>query len=333
VSLENWSNVETKNLLKVIAQRIDKTYLNCHLRLFGDKPGIRGLLCHSVFNSEDEINLNHVLPQQGLTLDHYSILIETFLDAGYIFVSPNTLFDEADSRAKYIYLTFDDGYYNNVHILPLLQKYKVSAHIFVCSDNILNNRKYWWDVVYQKRVTMGTGLGDINSEITSLKALPIEEIEEYIEKHFGSDSFVPLSDVDRPLSPSELKKLASEPFIHIGSHTNKHSVLTNLPTDEAETEILLGNQKIGDILGENPRSFAFPNGDYSPEHIKILERAEMEIAFSCDEVVSKLPDALSGSAKLKLGRFCFTAYRDHAWQFGYFRVGHSIIENVRKLAQ
>ena len=319
------------NTLKRVAQNLDESYLDVVLSLFGDRPGIRGLLCHAVFNDEEEIVLNHVLPQQGLTIEHYRFLFESFRKLGYSFISSSSLSNGIDSKGKYIYLTFDDGYFNNTRILPLLKEYNVPAHIFVCSKNITNQTKFWWDVIHEKRSSEGLLARDIDAEINSLKRKSDGEIEDYVKDRFGKTSFYPLSEVDRPLTVGELEELAEDPLVTIGSHTDKHSILTNYSKEVARDEIVLGETEVRRILGYCPRTFAFPNGNYTTTHLDILDNIGFTIGLTCNEVINKLPSSLVGTNRLCLGRFCFTAYRPHSWQVKYFRVGHSIIELARRL--
>jgi peptidoglycan/xylan/chitin deacetylase (PgdA/CDA1 family) len=45
-----------------------------------------------------------------------------------------------------VVLTFDDGYANNLHnAKPLLERYNISATVFVTTGQVGQNREFWWD--------------------------------------------------------------------------------------------------------------------------------------------------------------------------------------------
>ena len=72
---------------KKVIRGIDEIFLSTALAAFGDQPGIRGLLFHAVFSDSEELSLNHILPQQRLTIYHYGKIFEYFLDLGYKFLT------------------------------------------------------------------------------------------------------------------------------------------------------------------------------------------------------------------------------------------------------
>ena len=64
---------------------------------------------------------------------------------------PRCFASRARRRQKIAILTFDDGYFNNSLILPILEEFGVPA-LFIATDNIRENKCFWWDVHYRERV-------------------------------------------------------------------------------------------------------------------------------------------------------------------------------------
>ncbi|HDK38321.1 MAG TPA: hypothetical protein ENG92_04825, partial [Thiolapillus brandeum] len=96
-------------------------------RLRRDQPALLGFLFHSIFVDQKEIDNGMVDPQQGITLEHMRRFIEHFLQAGYQFISPEHDLDFFSARKKYACITFDDGYFNNLRMLPILEQYSIPA--------------------------------------------------------------------------------------------------------------------------------------------------------------------------------------------------------------
>lgn len=85
------------------------------------------------------------------------------------------------------------------------------------------------------------------------------------------------------LSPAELRKLGSGELIEIGAHTVTHPVLSALPREEQQREILNGRGELAEILGQPILSFAYPYGtraDYSADSVSIVRNAGFACACS-----------------------------------------------------
>jgi len=132
------------NILKLLLSKTDQLFLNCTKNFNNIDNGLIFLLFHSVFKNKKELDLNHIDPNWGFTIDEYRIIFEKLLSCGYEFISHHNLISKnfLKDNKKYIFLHFDDGYYNNVNILPLLKEYKINSHFFVVADNIDNNEKF-----------------------------------------------------------------------------------------------------------------------------------------------------------------------------------------------
>lgn len=58
------------------------------------------------------------------------------LDSGYTFVQPNDIYPglRPEPHQKLALITFDDGYYNNTHLIPVLEEFEVPA-LFLCPQH------------------------------------------------------------------------------------------------------------------------------------------------------------------------------------------------------
>ena len=131
---------DIKRIVKKSIQYVDVSYLHCALEVFGEIPGIRGLLFHSIFTDFGELECEQILPQQKITVEKFRIIIEYFLEHNYIFLKYDDLKKDLNPKGKYIYVTFDDGYYNNIKILPVIEDCKVPIHLFVTTGNIISQK-------------------------------------------------------------------------------------------------------------------------------------------------------------------------------------------------
>ena len=309
-----------KNILNKILQSVDKFYVNPHLSVFGEFSGVLCLCFHTVFEKNEDKQNKHTIPNIGLTVDEYKRIFDYFLEHKYKFISINNI-NNLNPESKYIHISFDDGYFNNLHILPTLKEYSIPAQIFIITNNILSSNKFWWDIVYNKRILKGVPMNDVYKEIAELQKKHFTSINSYIYDNFGKDSLKSLSDLDRPLTQKELKELSEDDLITIGNHTSDHAVLNNLTIEEAKKQIEDAQGHLKDLLGYKPDSFAFPNNSYKKEHLLMLRDLGINFGFSGDFRHNKIPNGFEGEQKMRIGRYSIYNNRDMNWQFKMLRAG------------
>ena len=292
-----------KDRIKTGLMVLDRPIVRGQLRVLGERPGLITLLCHSVFIHREEAHCRDLDPLEDLTLDDYECIFEHFIAAGYQFVGEDQVLTGLDPHGRFVWLTFDDGYYNNFRILPLIEKLKIPAQVYVSTDHVLEGKSFWWDALYRARSRQGWAQGEIYREAEALKRKTNSELEAILVREFGSGVLTPASDVDRPMTAEEVRTLASHPLITVGNHTSEHGVLTNYSLPEARRIIEKGESDLRRILGRPCRTFAYPNGDYSEEIFETLERLGYAAAISCDFRRNSTASALAEASRYRIGRF------------------------------
>jgi len=313
------NNQKRKSIGKRIVYQATEFTTSVGLKIGIERSGLICLLFHAIMPGATTQASDSVLPALGLRIDDYREIFELFLKAGYIFVSADMLLSDMPDKGKFVHVTFDDGYFNNVQILPLLEEYNIPAHIFVATSNVLQNKKYWWDAVYQHMHLVGKNQAEIASSIESLKKQTHTQITNYLIKEYGVMVFSPCSDVDRPLTPDELKDLAKHSLITIGNHTRDHILVDRSDSELVLKQVTGAQEDLASIIGFPPYSFAFPNGNYNHRSLGLLEDNGFKLGFSCDFRSNHLRKDFKGRRKLRLGRFSFISSLELNMQCKMFR--------------
>jgi peptidoglycan/xylan/chitin deacetylase (PgdA/CDA1 family) len=85
------------------------------------------------------------------------------------------------------------------------------------------------------------------------------------------------------LSDAQVAQIAARGH-DVGAHTINHPILRELPPDEARAEITASRRWLAEVIGQAPRSFAYPNGrpnlDYDREHVAMVREAGFDLAVS-----------------------------------------------------
>ena len=102
------------------------------------------------------------------------------------------------------------------------------------------------------------------------KAFLPEENEKWIMEQFGEAALQPAGDVDRPMTVEELQAFAGHPLVHIGNHSHRHPLFTQISEDSMHEEMRQSQELLRSWLGEAPGVMAWPNGSFSRQAEKIV---------------------------------------------------------------
>ena len=297
----------------------DSVIARAYLSIFRERNALLCFLFHSLFRDEREMARNMVDPLERTTLAKFRQLIEYYLEHGYQFICPGDLLKGLEPNGKYALITFDDGYHNNVLSLPILEEFKVPATFFISTNNVLQNKCYWWDVMYRERLARGGTPRQVYHEIIAMKSMTTEQIQEQLIARFGQNCIVPRSDIDRPFSPDELREFSRHPLVHLGNHSANHAILTNYD-DRAMIEQIKGAQEsLLAMTGILPNTIAYPNGAYSPAVLQACGKLGLKVGFTVRPAKNIVPLGKEPNDLLRLNRFCPTGHGEMANQCRTYR--------------
>jgi peptidoglycan/xylan/chitin deacetylase (PgdA/CDA1 family) len=185
--------------------------------------------------------------------------------------------------------------------------------VFVCAEPVLTGRHFWFDTLWRRSGEQA---------VTQAMSLP------YAEWRALADAIAtPTAETDahRPMTPTELRRLAASPLVEIGGHTMRHPVLRCAPIDEQRDEISGCRTALQDAIGKPIRGFAYPFGrvadHYQPETARVIEAAGFDLAITTNE--SFVP---GGCDPFQLPRFVMLGSVDDA------ELAHRLVDSWRAAA-
>lgn len=307
-------------LLKALPS-IDRAAARCWL-MAGDRPKLLCFMFHGLYRPGLDLDRSPVLPIQLLRLDRFRVFVARLLDLGYRIVGPDIIARELDPRGKYAALSFDDGYYNNVLALPVLEEFDVPAIFSIATESVEQAKAFWWDAAHRQ----GAPLADI----AELKRLSVTAIEAKLAAQGTVDWLMPAGDIDRPFTPAELKDFSSHRLVHLGNHTRGHVRLSQLPRDAAEREIRGCQDALRRMTGRSPTVIAYPNGDYHDETIALARDCGIEVGLTVEPRANSLP--INGKA-MALGRFGVRDDDDNAARLDIIRAEFALSRRISAIAR
>ena len=280
----------------------DRLLTKAHFSLVGERSALLIFLFHVVFEDAEEIEQNIVPPVLGMLRDEIRDFLSYYQQHGYRFVSPDEVLSGLPP-GKFCLITFDDGYFNNLRVVPVLEELNAPGLFFISTNHVLENRAFWWDSIYRHRMNESTAPNVIESELASMKSKTHIDIESYVREQFGPSSLRPVGDLDRPMTASELKEFAAHELVHIGNHTSDHALLTNYDAAGVKDQIATAQDQLKSMLGEAPKIISYPNGNHSDEICRIASEVGLECGITVRPNKNLLPMNNAPLANMKLGRF------------------------------
>src|SRR5713101_10142386 len=294
------------------------------------------LLCflfHGLFERGEEVRSGVLDPQQGFTVEMFRAFLGHFCQQGYSFVSPGQILGGLQPSGKYILLTFDDGYCNNLRALPAMEEFNAPAVFFISSDHVREGKAFWWDAAYREGRKSGKTEEEIRRTVAGYKRLKTEEVERELKKEFGEDALRPVGDLDRPFTPGELRAFAEHCLVSMGNHTKNHAILTNYSLEEARKQIQGGQDDIQEMTGKTPQMISYPNGNSSPEIQQVAREIGLPLGVMVRGGKNRLPLKTRATDAMALRRFTLWGDRGIAAQCRVSRANISLYSLVESLKE
>jgi peptidoglycan/xylan/chitin deacetylase (PgdA/CDA1 family) len=232
---------------------------------------------------DDAFQPNRLLEIAPAFLDR---IISTLRDRGIDIVSLDEVYrrlSEGDFGRRFVALTFDDGYRDNVAFaLPILRRQAVPFTVYVPSGFAEGRGELWWVVL--ERAIAGNPVVEFDLDGRTHRfdcATPETKAEAFASIYWllrnrpdehdlraviREIAFAYRIDMaalcgELCLGWDELAELARDPLVTIGAHTVTHPMLRKATADAARAEMKIGAERIAARLGKPARHLSFPIGD------------------------------------------------------------------------
>jgi peptidoglycan/xylan/chitin deacetylase (PgdA/CDA1 family) len=185
-----------------------------------------------------------------------------------------------DPRGRFVALTFDDGYRDNlVHALPVLQRHAAPFTIFVATGFADRVATLWWSDLEEALDRLPEV--ELDGDILPLddpggKRRAFDRIAGSLRRRSWADSARLIAAiaaearvdaaerVDRYcLDWNEIRALDGLGLCTIAAHSVSHPLLARMESAEAAREISGSKQRLEEMLGRPVQHFAYPVGDPS----------------------------------------------------------------------
>lgn len=220
--------------------------------------------------------------------------------------------DRGSIPERAVAVSFDDGYADNlVNALPVLERHRVPATLFVAAGFLDRDRPLWWDEltdlmlgpgkrparidvrIGSRSVAAATGdpeqrlhalLSVVHPALSALGPDDVDAALDPVRNWAGRSGEEPSvngagSSAARAMSTTELERFSASPLVELGAHTMFHPRMPTLSAAAQLAEAGRSRDVVGEICGRPPRFFAYPFGAVSRRSERAVRRAGFEKAF------------------------------------------------------
>lgn len=245
-------------------------------------------------------------------MEEFTRSIEFCRELGFEFISMEDLTERAEEGfppgRPWLHLTFDDGYESNYTLLdPFLREEKIPWSVFVSTHHAATGARFYHYVlrcaIFHARVpitlpgaaeSLPAGATERQREqyfkslrYKSLGRQRLLELVDRIRFHLTDDQWQTLDRTyadEAPITKEQLRKLAKDPLVHIGSHCHHHVILNDQVTrEEAAAELIESKKWLREEVGVEATAFCYPNGqpgEFSPMTRELCAEAGYRVAFT-----------------------------------------------------
>lgn len=266
------------------------------------------LMYHRVLSEEERI---HSFSHEGIVVGMESFASQMeYLKDSFNVISLEEFLNQLPQKRfeKYSCLiTFDDGWIDNyTNAYPVLTTNELPAVIFLPVDFIGTKKQFWREKVSANLFALCTnssedsrhildklGLDYLADQSPEQIKLSVQDYVSKLKKSSPEERALVLSpltqfsdklpclnnNIDKFLSWGQVREMRDS-GMSFGSHSSRHNILTELSLDDAAWEVSSSRVVINDKIGGFPRTFCYPNGDYSEQIVDIVARGGYDAAFS-----------------------------------------------------
>lgn len=201
----------------------------------------------------------------------------------------------ANRRKPLLAITFDDGQWDNYeYALPVLEAQNIAATFYVPTAYIGKTKLLWHDEAGFTWQQLGKSREKIFADISPvplpdevfssvegflryLKKLNANERNEFISRFKQFDLEFPVW--SRLMDWNEINQLHEQGH-EIGSHSRTHSLLSQLSLDAQRQELCQSMLDIKNVIGVQPSSFCYPDGNYDDRTLMLLKDCQYETSVT-----------------------------------------------------
>jgi peptidoglycan/xylan/chitin deacetylase (PgdA/CDA1 family) len=285
-------------------------------------------LLHGVIEKSNTVIRNY--NRKHILSDEFEYLLKDLTNTGTA-ISINDLIQNNSGKMlpkKAFIITFDDGFENNLSIAaPILKKYAVPAVFYITTSFIAKNAMSWIDridyafeltanrpcidvavpwssvpIKLESKTSRVEFLEIVRSHVKNERGINEHQLASSIQKQLGLKlTFSGNSQLDLKLDWTGVKMLDESDLFSIGGHSDTHSVLTFLSSDELNYEVRSCLQKLEKFAGINTTHFSYPEGlkhCYNEDVIIALKNHGIECCLTAEFGINRL-DSMMDLFRLK----------------------------------
>lgn len=190
-----------------------------------------------------------------------------FLKKWFNFIKLKDFVDSPQNMPPWsLVITLDDGHRNNYNLLEVIKKNRLPVTIFLTTQIVATNRKFWF-------LSIDSKLKENIKKLEDTHRLISQEAQGFFElaEHEQGDG----------LTKEQIKEMLTH--VDFQSHTATHPILPNCSEMKVEYELKQSKLDIEFLTSKPCYAIAFPNGEYTQRELQIVRKYGYTCALGCGQ--------------------------------------------------
>ncbi len=204
-----------------------------------------------------------------------------------------------------VWITFDDGDPTVLDVAaPLLAERGMTATAFVCAGMVDTHTAHWWHVVeragaHHLLTSDDPGGPDAAAVTRHLKRVGDAERRRTVEVLRSRLHGAGVTADRRQWTADDLHAWVGAGH-EVGNHSWDHPLLPRCSDDEQRRQVVRAHERLTELLGQPPISFAWPNGDPAGAALDEARRLGYRIVLTADHRLCRRRPTADALSRLRL---------------------------------
>ncbi|MCW8091295.1 polysaccharide deacetylase family protein [Alteromonas sp. ASW11-130] len=221
----------------------------------------------------------------------FRLHMQVIADENLPVITPNKWISTADEEkpSLAIAITFDDGWLDNYEFaFPVLKEFGFTSTLYVVTDYLGKPAPFWPNKILRllldQNVTVNEDWNALLRLSGPLPSLPMSRDDAAnvilkLKRHSDKEIYSALQNIElqqnsqiEMINKEQLMDAQKTMGVKVGCHTRRHYRLVDeLSSSLLKEEIVQSKQILTEMIQDDIDAFCFPNGDFCPEALKLVE--------------------------------------------------------------
>ena len=204
-----------------------------------------------------------------------------------------------------VWITFDDGDPTVLDTAaPMLAERDMTATAFICAGMVGTHAAHWWHVVAQAGAHGLLRADDPGGADPAAMTRQLKRVDDAERRRTVDELAARLRDAGLTTDRRQWTADDVDAWVgaghEVGNHSWDHPLLPRCSADDQRRQLVRAHERLTELLGRPPISFAWPNGDPAGPALDEARKLGYRIVLTCDHRLCRRRPQADALSRLRL---------------------------------